>query len=124
MTSTVTTQVIRLDCPAPGPSWPAEITNTVIRAAGHIKALDTGSPARAILILEQHPDTPDFISLSAQSALQSLIHASTLEVPAISLCLLFTDAPENADLERTLEYASGTTGAFMQGATVNLGITP
>lgn len=121
----MTTQVIRLGCPVSGPGWPAEITNTVIRAANHIRALDTGSPVRAVLVLEQRGhDTPAYIRLSAQSALQSLIHASTLERPAVSLCLVFTDSPENADLERTLEYTTGPAGAFTQGATIDLGIAP
>ena len=96
--------------------WPASLTALVTQAVSWLAGAEVDE--RLVLVLEGAAADPAQ-DLAARAALRSLVHASTLERPDLSVNLVLGGSPE--DREKTLAFLAGPDGGFVRGATLDLG---
>jgi len=97
-------------------SWPASLTTLVTSAVSLLSKAEVGQ--RVVLVLDDIDDDRSH-ALAAKEALRSLVHASTLERPGLSVNLVIGGSAK--DREKTLTFLAGLDGGFVRGATLDLG---
>ena len=100
-------------------TWPASLTTLVTRAVSLLSEADVEQ--RLVLILD-NPTSDESHARAAKEALRSLVHASTLERPELSVNLVIGGTAE--DRQRTLTFLASQDGGFVRGATLDLGVAP
>jgi hypothetical protein len=96
--------------------WPASLTALVEQAVSVLSEAEVEQ--HLVLVLEDPPSDASHAA-AATEALRSLVHASTLERPALSVNLVI--GGNAADRHRTLTFLGSQDGGFVRGATLDLG---